>query len=335
MKTLPKWLGAVVVATAGLSLVACSSAAAPGGDTAQKEGELTTLKVATIGLISDGGLLTGIEQGFFEEEGLQIETSIVANPPAGLAAAQSGQVDIAYSPSISVLTALTQGLPLVVIAPADGYPAGAAHAENPFELDITGFFGSESSGVTSVADLEGKTIAVPARKAHMEIVIADQLEQAGINPETGVEWVVLDFTSAVAALKSGTVDAAGLVSPFTIRAAEEGSVQLSAPSVGFFDGAGATNFWNAGISTVESKPEVIEAFRRAILKSNAYAMEHMDDAIQAGIEYSKSQLTPDQIVDPVWPTELRVEDLEIPNNKMTKLGFFSAPAKLDGVIWER
>ncbi|MGB3374883.1 MAG: ABC transporter substrate-binding protein [Microbacterium sp.] len=330
MNTISRWLGAAAAATLALGLAACSADA----QAAPQPGDPVTVKVATLGLISDGALLLGMEQGFFEEEGLKIETSIVANPPAGLSAAQSGQIDIAYSPSISVLTALNQSLPLKVVAPADGYPAGAAQADDPFELDITGLFASAQSGITEIGDLAGKTIAVPARKAHMEIVIADELQRAGIDPNSGVSWVVLDFTSAVAALKSGSVDAAGLVSPFNIRAAEEGSVQISAPSVGFFEGAGATNFWNAGASTVQAKPEMIAAFQRALLKSNAYAMEHMDEGIQKGIEYSKSQLTPDQIVKPVWPTDLRVEDLDIPNRKMVDLGFFPAAADLSDVVWK-
>lgn len=333
MVDIRRWAGIGVIAAASLALAACTSTQAQ-ENSAADSGELTTLKVATLGIVSDGALMLGIEQGFFAEEGLEIETPIVANPPAGLAAAQSGQIDIAYSPGISVLTALTQSLPLKVIAPADGYPAGAAQAPNPFELDITGLFVSPGSDATEVADLAGKTIAIPARKAHMEIVIADELQRAGIDPDTGVEWVVLDFTSAVAALESGSVDAAGLVSPFNIRAAEIGATQLSAPSVGFFDGAGSTNFWNAGAGTVEKKPGQLAAFQRAILKSNAYAMKHMEEAIQAGIEYSNSQLTPDQIVLPVWPTELSETDLEIPNQKMVDLGFFDQPANLDGVIWQ-
>lgn len=206
--------GFVAAAAAVLALAACSSGAS---DAPAADGELTTLKVATIGLISDGSLVLGQEKGFFEDEGLKIETSVVANPPAGLAAAQSGQVDIAYAPSIPLLNALASGVPLQVVAAADGYVDGAATLDNPAEVDDTGLYAAADSGITEVADLEGATIAVPARKAQLEVVIADALERSGVAADS-VNWVVLDFTSAVAALKSGTVDAAGLVSPFTAEA---------------------------------------------------------------------------------------------------------------------
>lgn len=317
---------------AALALSACSSGSATNTAESEGNGGATTLKVATIGLTSDGSLLTGIEQGFFEEEGLEIETSIVANPPAGLAAVQGGQVDIAYSPSIPLLNALSQGVPIQVIGAADGYPADASEIDDPAAFDDTGLFASPASGITKVEDLQGKTIAIPARKAQLEVVIANELKEAGIDPATGVNWVVLDFTSAVSALKSGKVDAAGLVSPFTTEAEALGAPQLSAPSIGFFE-TGATGLWTAGTATIEQKPDAIEAFQRAIVKSNEYATEHPEEAIQAGLDYTESNLTVDDVKVPVWPTEVAQEDLERPNEKMVALGFLAEPVALDGVIF--
>ncbi|GAT72410.1 sulfonate ABC transporter, solute-binding protein [Microbacterium sp. HM58-2] len=324
-----RFIGALVAAGALVALAACSStrsgAPEPGGD-----GELTTLKVATIGLTSDGALITGIEQGFFEEEGLEIETSIVANPPAGLAAAQSGQVDIAYSPSIPLLNALASGVALKVVGAADGYIDGAAESDDPDALDDTGLYASAASGISSVADLEGATIAVPARKAQLEVVIAEALEKEGIDAGA-VEWVVLDFTSAVAALESGTVDAAGLVNPFTAEADAIGAVRLSSPSVRFFE-EGATGLWTAGAATLQGKADVIAAFQRAIAKTNAYANEHPEEAIQAGLDYTGSKLTLDQVKVPFWPLEVKPEELERVDEKLVALGFLPAPVDLEGVI---
>lgn len=319
-----------LIPAVALALAACSSG---GGDAPEKSGGLTTLKVATIGLTSDGSLLTGIEQGFFKEEGLQIETSIVANPPAGLAAVQSGQVDISYSPSIPLLNALSQGVPIKVIGAADGYPeTPAANEQDAAALDDTGLFAAPGKGIESVKDLAGKTIAVPARKAQLEVVIAGELQKAGIDPATGVNWVVLDFTSAVAGLKNGTVDAAGLVSPFTSEAADAGAKQIAAPSVGFFE-TGATGLWVAGTSTIEKKADAIAGFQRAIVKANEYATAHPEEAIKAGLAYTKSKLSVDQVKVPVWPTVVKPEDLQRPDDKMVQLGFLAQPVKLDGVIY--
>ena len=320
-----------IAAAAALALTACSSGSSEQPDDSTPK-ELTTLKVATIGLTSDGSLIGGIEQGFFEEEGLELELSIVANPPAGLAAVQSGQVDVAYAPSIPILNALSQGVPIQVIGAADGYPADKNESlDNPEDFDDTGLFASKASGITEIADLAGKTIAVPARNAQLEVVISSLLLDEGIDPKTGVNWVVLDFTSAVAALNSGTVDAAGLVSPFTTEAETAGNPLLAAPSIAFFE-SGATGLWTAGTATIEAKPEAIAAFQRAIIKSNEWATANPEEAIQAGLDYTESTLTVSDVKVPTWPTEVRTQDLEVPMNKMVKLGFLAAPVELDGVI---
>lgn len=329
VKRTARTASAALLAAAALALAACTSSPADSGS-GGADGELTTLKVATIGLVSDGALILGQEQGFFEEEGLELETSVVANPPAGLAAAQSSQVDIAYAPSIPLLNALGSGVPLTVVAPADGYIDGASEVEDPASVDDTGLFAASGSGIASVEDLEGATIAVPARKAQLEVVISDALDRAGV-PLESVEWVVLDFTSAVAALESGTVDAAGLVSPFTGEAEAAGAALVDSPSVGFFE-EGAVGLWTAGESTVTAKADAIAAFQRAVLKSNAYANEHPEDAIQAGIDYTGSTLSVDDIKLPYWPAEVAPIDLDRVNEKLVALGFLPAPVDLEGVL---
>lgn len=319
------------VAAAGILALALSSCSgsAPAGE--ESAGGTTRIKVATIGVTTEGSLFLGIDQGFFAEEGLEVETSVVANAPAGLAAAQSGQVEIAYTPTIPLLNALSQGVPLKVVSAADGYPEQAA--EHPEDFDSTGLFAAIGSDISSVADLKGKTIAVPARNAQLEVVVSDELRNAGVDPASQVEWVVLDFTSALSALQGGTVDAAALVNPFSTQAKDAGAHQLSAPSIGFFEG-GTTAVWAAGSSTIEKKPEVVAAFQRAIAKANEYANQHPDEAIQAGIDATGSKLSVDQVKLPAWPVVMDVADLERTNRKMAELGFLKTPVELDGVVLE-
>lgn len=330
MLTYPRRRAAVALialAASALGLAGCSAA---GVAPESSSGQATTLKVATMGLISDGALMLGIEQGFFEAEGLQIETSLVANPPAGLAAAQSGQVDVAYAPSIPVLNALSQKVPIRVIQAADGYADRAFESPDADSLDDTALYASAKSGVTSLEELGGKTIAVPARNALLEVTITAALKDAGVDPTT-INWVVLDFTSAQAALESGTVDAAGLVTPFTDEAAAAGATFVSAAGVQFFR-EGAVGLWVSGSSTVSNKSDAIGAFQRAIQKSNEYANAHPDDAVQAGLDYTKSSLTVAEATRPYWPTEVRNEEIERVNEKLVDLGFLSAAVDLDGVI---
>jgi len=327
MKKRMRVLGAAAIAAA-LALTACSGGGSDAGPEGGDQGsaqELTTLKVMTMGLTFDGALYGGIEQGFFEDEGLELELSVMANPPAGLAAAQSGQVDIAYAPTIPVLIAMDQGVELQVVAAANGLPEDAINDPDPSRFDDSGLFVGPNSGIESLEDLRGKTIAVPARKAVMEIVSAIELEQAGVSQDE-VNWVVLDLASAVSALEQGTIDAAGLVSPFTAQARDIGAVKLASPTVSFFE-EGAMAYWFGGPDTIAAKTDAMLAFQRAIAKSNAWANEHPEEAIQLGIDHTGTDLTVDQIGIPVWPTEVNIEDLNRANRKLAQYGFL--PAELD------
>ncbi len=330
-------VAAVAALAAGvLALAACTSPQSepapsgseePGGAVA-----LQTLKVAATGVVSDGSLLTGMAEGFFAEEGLEIEPSIVANPAAGLAAVQSGQVDVAFAPSVPVMNALAGGVPLTIIAAADGYVDGASKDADPSVHDDSGLYASAASGITDVSQLAGRTVAVPARQAMFEVAISDELSRAGVDP-TSVNWVVLDFASAVAALQSGTVDAASVVTPFTAEAEEVGAVLIASAAVGLFE-EGAVGLWVTGTATAESKSDEIAGFVRAIVRSNEFANDNPETAAQAGLEFSGSTLSVADVKIPYWPTELRRADLDRINQKLVTLGFLPAPVDLDGKIFE-
>ncbi|MBU8578713.1 ABC transporter substrate-binding protein [Brevibacterium luteolum] len=321
-----KAMGVVAaMAASTLMLGACSfQDARPSAD------GLDIVKVATVGLTSDGALITGMDKGFFAEEGIEVRTSLVKDPPAGLAAAQSGQVDVAYSPSISILMALSRKMPIGVIAGADGFSPAETVAAQPEEFDDTALLSAPGSGIESVEQLEGKTISVPARKAQLEVNIAAGLADAGVSPDS-INWVVLDFTSAVAALRQGQIDAAGVVSPFTAMAEADGATHLLAPSYAFF-GPSAVGMWTVGDKTYAEDPELMQRFKRAMERSNAYANDHPEEVTQAGLEFTKSGLALDQVARPYWPEEVSEEDLEPVNGKLVDLEILSTPVDLRDVV---
>ena len=309
-----------------LSLAACSGA--PATDSGVGGEDLTTLKVGVMSINSNAALLLGDEKGFFEEEGLKIETTAIANPPAGIAAAQSGQMDLTYATSIPLLNALSQSVPLKVIAPADGYPDDVLEMSNPAEVDDTGLFVAADSDIDSPADLQGRTVAVPARKAQLEVNIASLIRNDGGDPSK-VNWMVLDPASALQTLQQGQVDAAGLISPFMTQAKEAGARLLASPGVQFF-GGGVVGSWVAGHSTVDQKPEALAAFKRAVEKANAYAQDHMDEAQQVASKLTSVELeTVKAGPKSYWPTNVEIEDFQTVNEKLVELGYLPKEVPLD------
>lgn len=328
MKT--KTLAAVVTSLAlGASLTACSSqdraAAEPNAD-----GNIT-LNVGTIGIASDAAINTAIEKGYFADEGLEVKTTVVANPPAGIAAAQSGQLDLAYTPSIPLINAMSQSVDLKVVGPADGYDAAALKDEAPAKVDDTGLFVRPNSGISRAKDLEGRKVAVPARKAQLEVTIANMVSKDGGDPSK-INWMVLDPASSLQSLQQSRVDAAGLVAPFSTNAGAEGMELLGSPGLEFF-GPGAVGLWVAGSEKVEQNPEAMAGFQRAIVKANAYANEHQEEMEKKAAKITGiDEQTISTGADNYWPSEVALDDLTHVDEQLVQLGYLPKGVDLDDSV---
>lgn len=334
MKRFGRWASALaIVPAAALALAACSSGGGTPAPTTDgggsKSGELRTVKIAVVGIMSDVTLQIGTEQGFFEAEGLKIETTTVANPPAGVAALQGNQVDFAFAPGVVFVNARANGVPVKIVAGASGFPEGVTGAALD-AYDDTGIYVRPDSGITSLKQLEGKSIAVNARKANLEATASQALKDAGVDPNS-IQWTALDFTSMVEALKNGSVDAAIPVNPFTIKADEAGMKRIASPAAAFF-GAGPSSFWLTSESLASSDPELVASFQRAILKANAYANEHLDEAIAAGVKLAGLDVPVEKAGKIYWPMEVTQANVDKIGENLFGLGFLPTKPDLSGVI---
>ncbi|MCW4465589.1 ABC transporter substrate-binding protein [Glutamicibacter sp. MNS18] len=313
----------------GMTLSACSGDA-PDPQSADSN-SLTQLNVGTVGIGSDAAITTAIEQGFFAEEGLAVTTSVVANPPAGISAAQSGQLDLTYTPSIPLINALSQNVGLRVIAAADGYSADALENAEPEKVDDTGLFVQPDSAITSPKDLAGKTVAVPARKAQIEVTVASMVLEDGGDPDT-INWMVLDPASSLQSLQQGRVDAAGLVAPFTSNAMAQGMDLLGSPGLEFF-GPGAVGLWVSGAQLADAEPEVMEAFQRAIYRANAYANENLDEMDELAAQITGVDIeTIRQGAESYWPASVELADLTQVDAQLVELGYLPQEVGIDESI---
>ena len=321
-----KKLSTALAVAAALALTGCGGSGS-GSAGAEASAGTATLKVGVIGIGSDAALQLAIDKGYFNEEGLDVVTSVVANPPAGVAAAQSGQLDLTYSPSIPMLNAMSQNVPLKVVAAADGYAPKDKQPADLAMIDDTGLFIPKGSGISSPKDLEGKSVSVPARKAQMEVTVAKAVKDAGGDPAK-VNWMVLDPASALQSLDSRRIDAATLIAPFTSQAQSKGHQRLASPGVEFFQ-EGAVGLWVAGAKTVDSKKDQMAAFARAIYKANDYANTHLAEAQEVGATLTGVPLeTVQKGAETYWPSEVTLEDIQRVNSQLVELGFLAKEVPL-------
>lgn len=166
----------------------------------------TALKIGGFRTITMLPIEHGIREGYFKREGLDLEVITVNAGPAVISAVASNSVQIGYSASVPVLFARAQNQPIVIF--------DTLTQETPDrEGQWTWLIASEKSGVKSVGDLVGKTVAINATGAACELLVRDHLARAGASYDA-VKKIVVPFPQMQAALQLGNADAACIVEPF-------------------------------------------------------------------------------------------------------------------------
>jgi ABC-type nitrate/sulfonate/bicarbonate transport system substrate-binding protein len=91
------------------------------------------------------GIVVAKEAGLYEDAGLDVSFTNLAGSADVVKAVGTGQLDVAFASADSFLVGVSQGLPIVAIA-------------NVVPRGYTGVIAPESSGITSIADLDGKKV---------------------------------------------------------------------------------------------------------------------------------------------------------------------------------
>lgn len=164
--------------------------------------ELTPLAIQTYpGIWTNALVWVALDQGFYEEEGLDVSAIDVGSGPQGIAALQSGSIQLAQSTSDNLVVSLEKGMDLRVVTGNFGqiYTLMAAA-----DADLPNY---EKGYPESVQDLKGKSIGITAPGASTDMLAQVTVQDAGLaTPD--VDFVAVGGTSGqIAALEAGTVDA--------------------------------------------------------------------------------------------------------------------------------
>ena len=213
-----------------------------------------------------GGILNAIDNGYFEEENLEVELVQFTSGATELAAMASGDIDIGYL-----------GVGAHVFAPQGQCTILA--------LDSTDLSGEimvrADSGIKSVEDLKGKNVAISAGTTS-ELVLSMALKLNGME-KTDVNMINMDASGKVTAFMSGQIDAISIEAPYTdqIRTdmGEENVVTISG-SKDFLPDAVFTNSWVTTNKFLEGNEEVIVRFLKAWLKGTEDRYNNMEDTVQ-------------------------------------------------------
>ncbi|HZE57479.1 MAG TPA: ABC transporter substrate-binding protein [Chthoniobacterales bacterium] len=193
----------VLVATAALVLAGCRKDAATGGAS-------NKIRVGYIGLTCEAPIFTAVENGFFKEEGLDVELVKCewANYKDVLAL---GGYDITHHLVMYFLKPIEQGLDVKFTA---GIHKGCLRVQ-----------ASTKGNIHTVQDLRGKRIGVPGMGTPPFIFANRVLGANGIDASKDVSWRVFPAGELGLALDKGEVDAVANAEPIGSLLLADGKVR--------------------------------------------------------------------------------------------------------------
>jgi NitT/TauT family transport system substrate-binding protein len=219
--------------------------------------ELEKLRVSIIPINDVAPLFAAIQNGYFRELGLEIDTAPTTGGAVGIPGLVGGSYDIAYGNVVSVLLASQQGLDLRVIAP------GTKQVEK--ETDTTPVIVRSDSGIKSGKDLEGKAFAVNTRNNVIWLYARTWVKATGGDPEK-VTFKEVPFPQVEDALRQQRVDAAFLVAPFSAIAMQKpGLTVIAHPYTDLQPGVDVGQWITTGKLMTE-KPEAMKKFVAGLRK---------------------------------------------------------------------
>lgn len=192
------------------------------------------------------GVLSTIDQGFFEEEGITIELSEFPDGPSEIAAMESGEIDLAY---------IGKGAHrLCVLGNAVIFAPSSVHTTDKVVV-------MPDSGIEKIEDLAGKTIAFNSGSTS-ETTFDNALKVAGLTRDD-VDGYDMGIDTMVPAAVSGQIDAAVCWNPYSgqILQQVEGSFEIE-----FSDGSTNISSWICLPKYAEENHDVLVRFTRALLK---------------------------------------------------------------------
>ncbi|MBM6819289.1 ABC transporter substrate-binding protein [Clostridium saudiense] len=244
---LKKIIALAMTAVMTASMVAC------GNKKEEVQTEKTKLTVGVMGSIDAVPLVIAEQNGYFEEEGVDLDLQIFKAANDRDAALQAGELDGVLCDETAI----------------------SIYQNSDIDMKITGttngswtLVAGKDSGITSLSDLKGKKVGIS--KNTMIEYLADDIALSNGLEVSDIEKVAIPAMPArLEALKNNQIDAAILPAPFNDTAVADGGVEI-------------TKIYNKDIMIS------VTAFLQEVIDKDANAIKGFYNAYNKAIEFINS-----------------------------------------------
>lgn len=176
------------------------------------------VKVSVYQSVSDAGIYIANDRGYFKAENIDIDLIQLDAVSSVVTALASGQVDVAGgAPSAAIYNAFRQGIGIRIVADKGSMRKGAGYLGIVVRKAVAG-------EIKGLGDLKGRKVAWTGYgSGTTNDVVLDKMLAKSALKESEVSLQNLTFGDSLAALASGSVDAAYLIEPL-MQSAEQKDV---------------------------------------------------------------------------------------------------------------
>lgn len=308
-----------------LLLTGCGSDTSVDAENASGQGALREVTLGLFPSSTVGAIQLGIDQGFFEAEGIDLEMLLGQGSTAQLPSLSSGSLEFMMASPTTPLMATTQGLDLKIVA---GY---GQNREEIVEDSVAVLVGPDSD-IQSAKDLEGKVVAINALGSIGDIGIREAIARDGGDPAS-VTFVQIGFNEVAAQLESGEIDAGMVGPPFMQQILADGGTVIS-DFIQEADLDGAELVMVSSAALTEDDPELVASFVQALDATLEYAEANQDevrDLLPEVLDTSPEAAEKTEFLR--WSAELDVPALEQFADLMAKYDLVDTRPDIEETVW--
>jgi NitT/TauT family transport system substrate-binding protein len=279
MKKFNKFWLLTVLAVVAVVLAACGD----DKDATESSAEQNTAKEIRIGYFPNMthiATIIALEKGYFEEQlgkDVEIKTSTFSDGSAFMEAMSTDAIDFGT-------VGPTPALNNYVKNPAHEIVAGAV---NGGAVLVVG----KDSGIESVEDLAGKTVAIPTFGSTQDIALMKALQDAGLKVKASggdVNTVKQAPADTAALMLQGEIDAAATQEPWGVNIETNAGAKLLLSEDKFAWGNESTNTVVVAKKDFSSKnPELVTAALKAHAQAIEFINENPEEAIDLFLTHVK------------------------------------------------
>ena len=249
---------------AGLVAAAISAMVAVSAQAQEKK----SLRVSIIPISDVAPLFAAVKEGYFKQQGLEIDTAPTAGGAVGIPGLLAGAYDIVFTNVVSTIQAQAQGLPIKIIAP------GSAIGDGSQGDGGAGIVVRRGEGIKSGGDLVGKSLAVNTQKNIIWLYARAWVQKGGGDPNQ-VTYREVPFPQMLDALRAKRVDAAFSVEPFvTISKGDPALEFLGSPYIAVQPNLAVAQYV-ATEDFIARNPETLKRFNVALRMGIDWVNQHL------------------------------------------------------------